>query len=57
MVLKTRLEAMGAVARESWGPNGNDMDTSSSVLGRRGRSMAKPSNFESSTQEVEGKRS
>ena len=57
MALKTRLEAMDAVARQSLKPSEHDMQTSSSVLGKRGRSMAGPSNIQTSTQGVEGKRS
>ena len=54
---KTRFDAMDAVARQSLKPNENDMDTSSSVLEKRGRSMAEPSNTENATQRAEGKRS
>ena len=57
MVLKTRSEALDAVARQSLKLDENDMDTPSSVLGKRDRSMAEPSNIESSTQFVEEKRS
>ena len=46
---------MGAVARQSLTPNENDMDTSSSALGKRDRSMAEPSNIETPRQEAEGK--
>ena len=56
-VLKTRLEATDAAARQSLKPNENDMGTSSSVLGERNRSMAEPSNIGSSSQVVGGKRS
>ena len=57
MVLKTRLKATGAVARQPMKSNDNDMDTSSSVLGKWDRSMVAPSNIENSTSGVEGKRS
>ena len=57
VVLKTRLEAMDAAARQPLKSNENDMDTSSSVLGKRDRPMAEPSNIDNSTSGVEGKRS
>ena len=57
VVLKTRLEAMDAAARQPLKLNENDMDTSSSVLEKRDGSMAAPSNIESWTPRVEGKRS
>ena len=55
--LETRLEAMDSVARQPLTSNENDMDTSSSVLRKRGRSMAQSSNIGNSTMGVEGKRS
>ena len=55
--LQTRLVAMDAAARQSLKLDENAMDTSSSVLGKRGRSLAEPMNVECSTEVAEGKRS
>ena len=55
--LRTRLEAMGAVERQSIMQKSNEMDTSSSVLGKRARSMEEQSALEQNQQKVEGKRS
>ena len=55
-VLKTRLEAMDAAASQSLKLDDNAIDTSSSVPGKRGRSLVEPTNIESSTEVVEGKR-
>ena len=55
--LKTRLEAMDAVDRRLNIQSENAMDTSSSVSGKRGRSMGEPSAVEQTQQWVEGKRS
>ena len=56
-VLKTRLEAMVAVARQSLKLDENAMDTSPAVLGKRDLSLAEPMSVETSTEVVEGKRS
>ena len=48
---------MDAAARQSLKLNENAMDTSPSVLGKRDRSTAGPTNIESSSQVAEGKRS
>ena len=56
-MLKTRLEAIDAVERQSTKQTENDMDTSSSVLGKRDRSIAEGSTTERTQQKVEGKRS
>ena len=55
--LKTRLEAMGAAARQSLNLDEDAMDTSSSVLGKRDRSLAEPTNVACSTEVLEGNRS
>ena len=57
VALETRLQPLDAVSRRPLELNENDMDTSSSVLGKRGRSMAKLSNIENSTPRVKGERS
>ena len=56
-MLKTRLEAMDAVERRSITQSEKTTDTSSSVLGRRDRSMVEQSALEQTQQRVEGKRS
>ena len=56
-MLTTRLEATDAVDRRLIIKSENAMDTSSSVLGKRGRSMGEPSAVEHAQQQVEGKRS
>ena len=48
---------MDAAGRQSLELNGNAIDTSPSVLGKRDRSMAEPTNFESSAQVAGGTRS
>ena len=55
-VLKTRLEGIDAVTSRPLALRENDMDTSSSVLGKTDRSMAEPSNIETSTPRVGRKR-
>ena len=57
MALETRLEAMDAVARQPLKSIEDDMDTSSSVLRRRDRSMVGQSNIENPTLRAEGNRS
>ena len=54
--LKTRLEAMDAVERRVIIENENAMETSSSVLGKRDRSMEESSAAAPTPQQVEGKR-
>ena len=57
MVLKTRMGATDAVARQSLKLNENEMDTSPSALGRRDRSAAEPTNIDGSTRAAEETRS
>ena len=57
MVPKTRLEATDSAARQPLTSNENDMDASSSVLGKRGCSMAEASIIEQSAVKGEGNRS
>ena len=54
---KTRLEAMDAVARQPVKSNESDMDASSSVLGKRGRSKVEPLDADNPTSGAEGRRS
>ena len=57
MVPKTRLGAMDAVARQPLKSNENDMDTSSSVLGKRDLPTVEPSSIENPTSGAERVRS